>query len=195
MTHHNLRLLQEPLAMLLPRDGLEARLEGFAPAFDAHYRFCMGRRLGLVAQFDSPGALPTDPESDPAEHPDAVVPTVQLLAAWDVGYGAFFAALATRIAVAGLPDTADELLPFVPGAPEPRRDRWRAWRDAWWEASRQVDPTNRDATASALRRWNLPAPPIRPLIETIWDAIDQRDDWQPLQDWLAGTLWRSSDLS
>ena len=195
VTHHNLRLLQEPLAMLLPRDGLEARLEGFAPAFDAHYRFSMGRRLGLVAQFDSPGALPTDPESDPAEHPDAVVPTVQLLAAWDVGYGAFFAALATRIAVAGLPDTADELLPFVPGAPEPRRDRWRAWRDAWWEASRQVDPTNRDATASALRRWNLPAPPIRPLIETIWDAIDQRDDWQPLQDWLAGTLWRSSDLS
>ena len=45
--HHNLRLLQEPLAMLLPRAELEARLECFAPAYDTHYRARLMRRMGL----------------------------------------------------------------------------------------------------------------------------------------------------
>ncbi|MCU0528108.1 MAG: protein adenylyltransferase SelO family protein [Cyanobium sp. Prado107] len=38
---------------------------------------------------------------------------------------------------------------------------------------------------ATLRRWNLPETPVRPVIERIWEAIDQRDDWQPLHDWLA----------
>ena len=44
--HHNLRLLQEPLAMLLPRAELEARLERFAPTYDAHYRHGLLRLRG-----------------------------------------------------------------------------------------------------------------------------------------------------
>jgi hypothetical protein len=35
-----------------------------------------------------------------------------------------------------------------------------------------------------LQRWNLSLPPTRPLIETLWEAIDQRDDWQPYGVWL-----------
>lgn len=38
--------------------------------------------------------------------------------------------------------------------------------------------------AATLRRWNLPEPPVRSTIERIWSAIEQRDDWQPLHDWL-----------
>ncbi|MDM7952379.1 MAG: hypothetical protein QUV07_04060 [Cyanobium sp. CZS 25K] len=39
-----------------------------------------------------------------------------------------------------------------------------------------------------LQRWNLPETPIRPVIERIWAAIDERDDWTPLQEWLAQTM-------
>ena len=173
VTHNNLRLLQDPLAMLLPRAELEARLERFAPAYASHYRALMLRRLGLAD-------LGTTAMPD-VELPDPVPLTLQLLAAWDVGYGAFFTALAQRISRAGLPDTPEELEPFVPAAPQPPRDRWLAWRDTWWAWSR-VQP---QGVAPRLQRWTLPETPVRPVIERLWEAIDQRDDWQPLADWLA----------
>lgn len=67
------------------------------------------------------------------------------------------------------PATAEELEPFVAEAPTPPRAGWLAWRDAWW-------------------RWNLPETPIRPVIERIWAAMDERDDWTPLQQWLVRTV-------
>ena len=177
ITHNNLRLLQDPLAMLLPRAQLEARLERFAPAYDNHYQALMLRRLGLA---DLGAAAIPD-----GELPDPVPLTLQLLAAWDVGYGAFFTALAECINRGGVPETPEELAPFVPEAPEPPRDRWLAWRDTWWAWS-HVQP---DAVAPRLQRWNLPLNPVRPVIERLWEAIDQRDDWQPFDAWLA-EVWR-----
>jgi serine/tyrosine/threonine adenylyltransferase len=106
----NLRLLQEPLAMLLPRAELEARLERFAPAYDQHYRQRLMRRLG----FDLPeghGAGSGD------GLPDLVPLTLQLLAQWPVAYGAFFAALADRIATGGVPQEHESFTPFVWRAP------------------------------------------------------------------------------
>lgn len=114
VTHHNLRLLQEPLAMLLPRAELEVRLERFAPAFDHHYCQLMARRLGLPTALSGEG-------DGLGEAPDPVPATLQLLAAWPVGYGSFFAGLAGRVAEAGLPSTPEELVPFMAGAPEPPR--------------------------------------------------------------------------
>ncbi len=175
ISHHNLRLLQEPLAMLLPRAELEARLEGFAPAYNAHYRLLMQRRLGLIATLaDTPAAM--------AELSDPVPLTLQLLAAWPVGYGAFFAGLAAAIEAHGVPEDPEALAPVVAAAPDPPRNAWLAWRDAWWACSRQQDPAR---ISASLRRWNLREVPVRPLIERLWEAIDQADDWQPLHDWLA----------
>ena len=181
VAHQNL-LLQEPLAMLLPRAGLEARLERFAPAQGHHYRQLMARRLGL------PTGLPGE-EVGQGDAPDPVPATLQLLAAWPVGYGAFFTGLAGRVAETDLPATPDELVPFMAGAPEPPRQPWLAWRDAWWACSHQAANTNApSASADRLQRWNLPETPVRPMIERLWEAIDQADDWQPFHDWLARTV-------
>lgn len=181
---HNLRLLQEPLAMLLPRGPLEAALEEFDPVYDAHYRRQMRRRLGFDA-----GLVPAETLAD---LPDPVPPTVRLLAGWPVAYGRFFAALAERVRVGGLPATADDLAPFVAEAPAPPRAEWLAWRDAWWRWSHAARPdpasTAEAAISACLQRWNPPETPIRPVIERIWAAIDERDDWTPLQQWLAQTV-------
>jgi uncharacterized protein YdiU (UPF0061 family) len=177
--HHNLRLLQEPLAMLLPRAEMEARLERFAPAYEAHYRACLLRRLG----FEDPEV----PVSDPAfgtDLPDPVVPTLRLLAAWPVNYGDFFRGLGEHIARCGLPATPDDLAPFLPEDPTPARSEWQAWREAWWAWSRRAGDAA--TLTTTLRRWNLPEPPVRPVIERLWQAIDEQDDWQPFQEWLAG---------
>ena len=177
--HHNLRLLQEPLAMLLPRAEMEARLERFAPAYDAHYRACLLRRLG----FEDPDGLGSDPAFG-TDLPDPVVPTLRLLAAWPVNYGDFFGGLGEHIARTGLPASPDDLTPFLQEDPTPARSEWQAWREAWWAWSRRAGDAL--ALTATLRRWNLPEPPVRPEIERLWQAIDEQDDWQPFQEWLAG---------
>ena len=44
------------------------------------------------------------------------------------------------------------------------------------------------AIAAGLLRWNLPETPVRSVIERIWAAIAEQDDWSPLQQWLAQTM-------
>lgn len=179
IAHDNLRRLQEPLALLLPRNGLEARLERFAPTYDAHYRSGLLRRLG----FDQ-AALQSAAEHVP-DLLDPVPPTLQLLAAWPVAYGSFFASLADRLERGGLPAEAEALAPFVAGAPEPPPQQWLAWRDAWWFQLHALPPEAQSGVTAMARRWNLPETPVRAVIERLWGAIDQRDDWVPLHDWLA----------
>ena len=177
--HHNLRLLQEPLAMLWPRQELEQCLGRFGSAYNAHYRSRLMRRLGFDGALPEPGAkdwLASD------ELPDLLLPTLQLLVDWPVAYGSFFASLGRHVALAGLPAEAEALVPFVPGAPDPPRAAWLAWRDAWWAWSRTWPEPK--TIAPTLARWNLPITPVRAEIERIWEAIDQRDDWSLLQDWL-----------
>lgn len=181
--HHNLELLQEPLAMLVPRGPLQEQLQRFAPAYDQHYRQRLLRRLGLDPEPIAAGEAAVAA----AELVDPLPDTLQLLAAWDVGYGDFFTGLAAAIRREGVPHTAEQLQPCVAGAPPPPRERWIAWRDGWWAWSRTLAalPGGAAAIAASLNRWNLPATPIRPRIERLWEAIDAHDDWQPLQAWLA----------
>ena len=183
--HQNLRLLQEPLAMLWPRQELEQRLARFGSAYTAHYRSRLMRRLGFDGALPEPGAkdwLASD------ALPDLLVPTLQLLVDWPVAYGTFFASLERHVALAGLPAEAEALAPFVPGAPDPPRAVWLAWRDAWWTWSRTWPEPK--TIAPTLARWNLPLTPVRAEIERIWAAIDQRDDWSLLEDWLEQTRSR-----
>jgi uncharacterized protein YdiU (UPF0061 family) len=72
--HRNLRLLQKPLAMLLPCEALEPHLERFAPAYAAHYRALMLRLLAewpvaygtffqSLADCVARAGVPPDPEA------------------------------------------------------------------------------------------------------------------------------------
>ena len=168
--------------MLFSRPELEQQLERFAPAYNTHFRSRMMRRLGFFTQ----STETSDQELvASAELADPVLVTLQLLAVWPVAYGSFFAALERRIATGGLPAEAEALAPFVVGAPEPPRQAWLTWRDCWWAWSRSWPAPV--SIAPTLARWNLPVTPVRSEIERIWEAIDQRDDWSPLEDWLKGT--------
>jgi uncharacterized protein YdiU (UPF0061 family) len=148
----------------------------------------MLQRLGLAAA-ETPVAGPGAAALTDAGLPDLVPLTLQLLASWDVGYGAFFSALASAIGQEGLPATADDLAPFVPTAPEPPRQTWMAWRNAWGAAGlcQKATSAGSPTIQRSLQVWNMPETPIRAVIERLWEAIAQGDDWQPLRDWLAKT--------
>lgn len=53
---------------------------------------------------------------------------------------------------------------------------------------RHTDTNAPSAIANRLQRWNLPETLVRPVIERLWEAIDQADDWQPFHGWLARTV-------
>ena len=178
--HHNLRLLQDPLAMLLPRERMEQALEAFPQIYQTHYRHCLLRRLGLDSDVLSQTAHADDCL-------DLVAATLDLLASWPVGYGDLFTGLQTWVRRQGLPQEPDGLGPCVPGVDAPPRQAWLAWRDAWWHAVQiqlKVNDGHR-AVVQRLDRFNLVRTPTRSLIETLWEEIDQRDDWEPLLAWLA----------
>ncbi len=116
-----------------------------------------------------------------------VTQTLNLLNDWSVNYGEFFLGLAGQMAQRGLPAEPEAMSPVLMSSSEPPRERWHQWRDAWWLHQHQAiakDPAEAEAITGRLQRWNLPITPIRPVIERLWQAIDQSDDWQPLADWL-----------
>jgi uncharacterized protein YdiU (UPF0061 family) len=176
----NLQLLQNPLAMLLPRPPMEQLLERYASSYQNHYRFCLLRRMGLTPNPDA--------ESDEC----LLNATLDLIANWPVGYGDFFAGLASVIQSNGLPHEPEGLPVVVNDVPEPAREMWQNWRNAWWwqtQASEARGASMPEASVSErLRRWNLSQTPTRPVIESLWDPIGEGDDWQPLKRWLASVM-------
>lgn len=177
--HNNLRLLQHPLAMLLPRQPMEQLLESYKKIYQDHYRFCFLRRLGLEPNFDV--------ESDER----LVGATLDLMASWPVGYGDFFNGFASVIQSSGLPQEPEGLPVFLSVAPSPARETWQEWRNAWWSQMQALEAAASDPRVSVLerlKRWNLNQTPTRSLIETLWESIDQWDHWLPLNEWLDSVM-------
>ena len=118
--------------------------------------------------------------------------TLELMANWPVGYGDLFAGLTSVVQSTGLPHEAEGLPVVVNDGPAPAREVWQNWRDAWWwqtQASEARGASMPEASVSErLRRWNLSQTPTRPLIESLWEPIDQDDDWRPLKGWLASVM-------
>ncbi len=182
--YSNLKLLQEPLLMILSREDLEERLEKFANTYKNHYQTCMNRRLGLANTLTNRDkkSIKSDTEDLPL-----IENTLKLLSSWGVHYGKFFSAFSNHISTYGLPEEAESLLPFMGNASTPSRKTWLEWRDSWWmfqHLARSIDPQETTKIPQRLVRWNLPQTPIRSVIEDLWESIDQEDNWEPLKDWL-----------
>lgn len=177
--HHNLQLLLQPLAMALPLEALEAAVAPFGSVYEAAYRAGLLRRLGLIQPWAAMETM--DP---PAK--DLVPLTLQLLAAWKINYGDFFAGLRDRVSASD-PEEPDALTPWH--APEPPRKPWLAWRDCWWSHWHGLSRNGRQAARWALQRWNLTRTPTRPVIEQVWQAISDHDNWQPFHQLVDSWRW------
>lgn len=167
----NLEMLAVPFSVLAPKEALEERLSQYQRYYDEAFRAALLPRLGFVDQgTESCKAL--------------VRSTFTLLRLGRLDYHGFFGALRDAICSRGL----EEKGPLCP--PESFGREWGGVRAAleefqWaWRARLSHETQPPEVIQQRLRANNPRYIPVRPEIERVWEAIDQRDDWEPLYTWM-----------
>ncbi|NJL22530.1 MAG: YdiU family protein [Leptolyngbyaceae cyanobacterium SM1_3_5] len=160
----NLELLQVPLKCAIDPEDLEVAIDKFEDYYHAHYRQRMLQKLG----FDQ---LPT-------EIADSLLPlTFQQLEKKEIGYHEFFLHLRKQFS----PEWKAEVK---------FDDATAEWQTAYQQAIAHFTDAELQQVRDRLQRHNPDTILLRPEIETVWEAIDQADNWQLFED-LLDRIWKS----
>lgn len=160
----NLEMLQLPLALAIAPPDLEAGLAQFDDHYESHYRHLMLKKLGIV------------PQGDPLEN-ELFTATLHLLEVSQTPYHGFFTAL-TDGWNGGWWQDAAVILENAPIAAAP----FEQWRKIYHQCLQGMAPPQRATMGERLQQNNPPTALLRPLIETVWEAIANEDNWQPFYD-------------
>ena len=165
----NLQMLQEPLKAIIDKGEMEAGLAMFAEYYQAEYSSLMLKKLGFE---DLP-------------HPEALKLlnlTIEFLKDSQVGYHQFFYEMARTFSSQWRDDPGfvlnnSDIVP-VPGASGFFDD----WCILYHKILNDLESERIDGIAQTLAVNNPKTALLRPVIESIWEAIAQEDNWQPFYD-------------
>ncbi len=166
----NLEMLQLPLALVIPASDLQVGLAQYDDYYQLHYDKLMLKKLGFAnLTIEDKGRELLDI-------------TIELLKNSQVGYHKFFFELAAgfnygwRENSTIILENAD--LPELKSVAE----IWTKWRNLYQEILGNLPLENMDNIANCLSQSNPKTALLRPIIEEIWEAIAQEDNWQPFND-------------
>ena len=168
---HNLAQLQLPLAMITEESGLAVALIEFDISYQQQYQSLMWNRLGFGDYF---------PLLD-----ELLELTIQLLKETGINYQGFFAELASGFNYGWREDSnlILENAPFTPqifsGNEGTLSDRWR---NIYYRCLNQLPETEMERVSDRLIAANPPTALLRPVIESVWQAIAEDNNWQPFND-------------
>jgi serine/tyrosine/threonine adenylyltransferase len=162
----NLEMLQVPLRMVVDKSDLEAGLAKFPEYYFSTYRQLMVQKLGFS-------------ELPDVEGEQLVAQTVQLLKETQIGYHAFFAELAELFN----PRWREDAEAVLKNASFPLLE-WERWRKFYYQLLNELPMEEMEKVGDRLRFSNPKTALLRPVIESVWDAIAQEDNWQPFYDLL-----------
>jgi len=167
----NLEMLQLPLAAVIPVTEMEAALAKFDEHYYLTYRQLMLNKLGFEQ-------LP-EPEAD-----DLLGVTVQFLNDSQVGYHAFFWELAQHFDPSWRDDASQifNQASFLQSAEQPLS--LGKWRELYHHLLQSVSATQMEDIAKRLQDKNPKTALLRPVIEEVWEAIAQEDNWEPFYELL-----------
>ncbi len=167
----NLEMLQLPLAAVIPVADMEAALAKFDEHYYITYRQLMLNKLGFEQ-------LP-EPEAD-----DLLGVTVQFLNDSQVGYHAFFWELAQHFDPSWRDDAAQifNQASFLQSAEQPLS--LGKWRELYHHLLQSVSAAQMEDIAKRLQDKNPKTALLRPVIEEVWEAIAQEDNWEPFYELL-----------
>ena len=165
----NLEMLQRPLERVISSSALDAGLATFNAHYEQAYRQQMLQKLGFDVLNDA---------SQQAALNELLQLTLQVLKETQVGYHSFFAELAQQFS-SHWRDDANLIFSQVSVSPGAFDLLWEQWKHCYFKLLLSVPEADMEAIATRLREHNPTTVPLRPAIETIWDAIAERDDWEP----------------
>jgi len=172
----NLEMLQQPLAAVIPIKEMETALAKFGEDYDYHYQQLMLNKLGF-AQL-------------PASQGNKLLGlTIQLLYDTQVGYHAFFAELAQQFDPSWRDDFShvfSNLSLFqstekaaIETKAVSELSTLAKWQELYHHILQNMSNKQLEEIAQRLRDNNPKTALLRPLIEEVWAAITQEDNWEP----------------
>jgi uncharacterized protein YdiU (UPF0061 family) len=103
--------------------------------------------------------------------------TVDNFQATQIDYHAFFTALSEQFNEGWRQDPET----ILENSQLPAAD-WQKWRSLYHQLLLNYPPETMSAIRDRLRFHNPPTFPIRPVIESVWEAIANEDNWQPFNE-------------
>lgn len=165
----NLELLQVPLEAVIELSDMKAALAIFDEHYYVKYRQLMLSKLGF-SQFAS------------SDLEELLELTIQLLQETQVGYHDFFAKLTQYFSPKWRKDASSIL--SNPDIPLDASSELLDWRNLYQRVLHNLPSDEMDKVAQQLALSNPKTVLLRPVIETIWEAIANEDDWQPFYELL-----------
>ncbi|MGL5033359.1 MAG: protein adenylyltransferase SelO, partial [Microcystaceae cyanobacterium] len=164
----NLELLQTPLKLVTHAADLELSLTNFHHHYHHFYQEKFLLKLGLTPEFYL-GSLGKD----------LVEKTVHCLQESQILYHQFFTDLTASFNT-GWQENPSLILENQ----DLGQSDWDGWRSLYHQALSKLNQEEFQSVGENLKATNPKTALLRPLIEEIWTAIDQENDWQPFQDLL-----------
>ncbi len=169
----NLSMLQSPLKLVMAQTDLNAGLEEFKGTYQQQYCEIMVRRLG----FDDL----TEPEIaellDPTFAMFSEIP--------EIGYNQFFVALRTGFSPIWRDDLTQITDYFVtnlaPTITTDQKNLVAQWATVYQRFLLRHSLDTQTQIQNRLNHHNPQTILLRPVIETVWEAIAQDDNWEPFQ--------------
>jgi uncharacterized protein YdiU (UPF0061 family) len=167
----NLEMLQKPLGMVIPVAEMEAGLGKFDEHYFGTYRQLMVEKLGFEQLPQKQGN-------------ELLILTLQFLKDTQVSYHGFFADLAQQFDPhwRDAPEQIFQQAPFLESAEQ--KVALTPWREFYHHLLQGLSATELEDMARRLQDKNPKTALVRPVIEKVWKAIDQDDDWQPFYELL-----------
>ncbi|MDE5069882.1 MAG: protein adenylyltransferase SelO family protein, partial [Trichodesmium sp. St4_bin8_1] len=161
----NLQLLQEALAAVIDRKNMKSALDKFDDFYLDEYRQLMMRRLGFkkLAEADADKLLQL---------------TIKMLTDSQVGYHDFFLELRQKFS----PEWRDDISQIFADFEQP--ELIDPWRQYYYHLLQTYSDNELEEMTERLQQYNPQQSLIRPVIESVWEAITLEDNWQPFYDLL-----------
>ena len=160
----NLELLQLPLAMISDRSNLESGVAQFDDCYQQHYQKLILQKLGFESNL---GIL--------AE--ELLTQTINLLRDSQIGYHGFFAELAQGYNLSWRENSS--LILENASFSDRITD---SWRNLYCKCLNRIPLAEAELIGDCLLSHNPQVTLLRPIIESVWQAISESDDWQPFDN-------------
>ncbi len=164
----NLEMLGNVLSPVIDEEAIKKSVEEFDQAYWNNYRQLMLRKLGFI-NLETP------------ESQELVLLTCQLLQDSQIGYHHFFATLA-QVVDPSWWESIDNFPQWQIFSDTETPAIFSKWINSYHHILQGLSLDDMDLISQTLKATNPQIVPLRPVIESVWQAITEEDNWQPFND-------------